>query len=201
MKKSIIFDFGGVLIDWDPSRVYRQYFATEQEISRFYQETGIYELNKEMDRGLPFAEALADLAEKFPHHAEPIWYWRDRWIQMIAGPISASVMILESMHRQGYDLYGLTNWSHETFPLVYEQYAFFQLFKDIVVSGREKLIKPEPAIFQLLLNRNQLEAKNCLFIDDNQANVEAAIALNIDAIQFISAAELQQQLIKRGIRC
>jgi 2-haloacid dehalogenase len=70
-----------------------------------------------------------------------------------------------------------------------------------VVSGREKLIKPEPAIFQLLLNRNQLEAKNCLFIDDNQANVEAAIALNIDAIQFISAAELQQQLIKRGIRC
>lgn len=194
MQRAIIFDFGGILIDWNPDYVYRPYFKDEAKMRQFYDDTGIHELNKELDRGLPFAEGLAPLAAQFPQYAEPIWYWKTRWLEMIGGPIPETVTVLEALYAKGHALYGLTNWAAETFALVYDQYAFFRCFKDIVVSGVEKTIKPEPEIFQILLKRNQLDSTHCLFVDDNLANVIAARTLGIQAFHTPGPAEVRQAL-------
>ena len=194
MNKHIIFDFGAVLIDWNSDVVYGSYFKDTEAMQRFYRETNIHTLNKEFDRGLPFDIGLKQLAMQFPHYHEPIKLWKTAWQKMIVGVIDGSVDILHALHAKGYPLYGLTNWSAETFPYVYYQYDFFQCFKDIVVSGRENTIKPETAIFEIILKRNNLDPRQCVFIDDVAANVTAAETLGIKGIRFESPEKLLQEL-------
>ncbi len=194
MPKNIIFDFGGVLINWDPNHVYRQYFSNEAEITQFYTETAIFELNKDLDKGLAFDTGLQKLAEQFPHYQEPIFFWRDRWTDMIRGPIFETVAILKQLYGQGYPLYGLTNWSAETFPYVLNKYEFFKYFKDIVVSGKEGVIKPDLDIFHILLERNNLIPEDCIFIDDNLHNLNTAKAIGMATIHFQSAENLSEHL-------
>ena len=194
MYKNIIFDFGGVLIDWDPNAVYRSYFRTEEEMILFYQETSIFESNREMDRGLAFDIALQALAEKFPHYHEPIWFWRDRWPRMIKGAITETVAVLENLYYRGYSLYGLTNWSAETFPYAFKKYSFFKYFKDIVISGKEQVIKPHQQIYQILLERNHLKPAESIFIDDSIENVEAARVLGLEGIHFKTSKHLVDKL-------
>ena len=194
MRKHIIFDFGTVLIDWNPDHVYLPYFQDKAAMEKFYQETEIRVLNKEFDRGLPFDQGLKALSEKFPHYHDPIRLWKTAWHKMIGGPIEGSIAILRELHAQGHPLYGLTNWAAETFPYVYYKYDFFHCFKDIVVSGRENTIKPEPQIYEILLKRNNLESKHCVLIDDTATNIVAAKSLGMEGIHFTNPEELSQQL-------
>lgn len=194
MIKNIIFDIGNVLIRWDPDSVYADYFNSTEKMTAFYQETGIHLLNKQLDRGMPFAVGLEKLAEQFPHYREPIWFWRDRWTDMLKEEITGSTEIVKNLHRRSYTLYSLTNWSAETFPYALKKYQFFSYFKDIVVSGKESCVKPEPEIYQILLQRNNLTASECMFIDDSVENVKAASLLGIAVLHFTDPNQLAKDL-------
>lgn len=197
--KNLVFDFGGVLIDWSPDRVYRPYFGSEEAMLRFYDETEILLHNREMDRGWPYDQALAQLSIRYPHYAEPLRMWKTHWHKMIGGQIQGTVDLLWELKRAGYRLFGLTNWAAETFPFVYYSYEIFQIFEDIVVSGREGVIKPELAIYQLCLERNKLAARDSVFIDDNRDNVLAAESLGFYGIHFQNPDQLRAVLVDFSI--
>lgn len=198
--KNIIFDFGGVLLEWSADNFYLQYFNGNKEImNSFYNETGILILNREFDRGVPFSNALKDLANKFPHYKEPILLWRQSWSKMLGSKINGSIDILHTLHKNGYNLYGLTNWSAETFPYAYYTYDFFHLFQDIVVSGIEKTIKPEKEIYEICLARNNINAEDSIFIDDKLENVIVAETLGIKGIHFIEPQQLYNALLNLGV--
>lgn len=196
--KNIVFDLGRVLIKWDPDVVYKEYFTNDLvKLASFYKETSILEANTEMDRGRSFQEVLAELANKFPHYSEPIYLWKTKWLSMIGGPIEDSVKILKSLHARNYPLYALTNFATETFfPYIRynSMYGFLDLFKDIVVSGVERIIKPDPKIYELLLYRNKLDPKNCIYIDDSPNNLVPAQNLGMSTIEFISPEQLAREL-------
>ncbi len=198
--KNIIFDFGGVLLEWHPDRVYRSYFTDEQSLQSFYSETQIMHHNRELDRGQPFDKILKELAIQHPQHSEALKLWKSAWHRMLGGAIEGTVEILHTLKKSDYRLFGLTNWAAETFPYVYYNHDFFQLFEDIVVSGREGMIKPEPEIFELCVSRNQIRAEESLFIDDNLENVEVAKQLGMHAIHFKDPEQLRQSLMSMKIR-
>ncbi|MGQ1943719.1 HAD family hydrolase [Ornithobacterium rhinotracheale] len=190
---TIIFDFGGVLVDWNPRYVFKKYFDNEEEMEWFLANICTNEWNMEQDRGRSFAEATKILQNQFPEHSEMIAKFYGEWEDMLKSDIPGTVEILKELH-QKYPLYGLTNWSAESIDIAYNRYDFFSLFKGIVVSGEEKLIKPEPEIYQVLLNRYNLIPEKCLFIDDNLDNVKAAQAQGINAIQFTTPEKLRKDL-------
>ena len=197
--QAIIFDFGGVLLEWDPHALYRNFIEQPQQIDQFLAEVGFATWNAEQDRGRPFAEGVAELSRQFPHRAQLIRAYHDHWEDSIVGPIPGSVAILRKLKRAGYPLYGLSNWSAETFPRVRNKYAFFDLLDDIILSGDVKMIKPDPAIFNLLLTRIGYAAHNCLLIDDSQANVVTAKSLGFNTIHFKSPPQLESELQQLGL--
>lgn len=191
MTKNIIFDLGGVLIDWNPRYMYRKIFFEESKMEWFLENVCTFEWNEEQDGGRSIAEANKLVIDKYPEWTEEIEAFYGRWPEMLGGPIESTVEILNQVQQQkNYRLFALTNWSHETFPIAQERYAFLQYFEDIVVSGTEKLKKPDPAIYKLLLDRNELLAEECLFIDDNKRNAEAARKMGIETIHFNNASQL-----------
>ncbi len=196
--KNIIFDIGNVLIEWNPNIVYKKYFAGDTiKMNRFYEETGIHQANTEMDRGSSFQEVLTELINKFPLYREPILLWKTEWLNMVGGPIATSIQILESLHAQNYPLYALTNFATETFFTYIrpdKKYAFLDYFKDIVISGIEHTIKPDLAIYKILLARNKLDPKNCIYIDDSPINLPPAQELGMATIRFTSPAQLKERL-------
>lgn len=165
----------------------------------FYQETAIHLLNKAIDRGEPFDSVLKQLSAQFPHYHEPIQLWKTAWHKMIGEPIEGSVAILKALKDRQYPLYGLTNWSAETFPYVYYTHEFFHYFLDIVVSGREQVIKPEEKIYHIFLERNHLSADTCIFIDDNADNVKAAEKMGMAGIVFCNPVQLKASLLDLGV--
>lgn len=197
--ENVIFDFGGVLVEWNSDFFYRSYFGDDALMQRFYTETGIKTLNKEIDKGLPFDYALKSIAEKYPQYRQPILLWKNAWNKMLGDTIEGSIKILHSLNQKGYSLYGLTNWSAETFPYAYYTHAFFQIFKDIVVSGREKIAKPDPEIYELCINRNNIEKTKSVFIDDNQENVVTAQRVGMRAILFKNPEQLRNDLYAMGV--
>jgi len=191
---TIVFDFGGVLVDWNPRHLYKTLLDDEEEMEWFLKNICTDEWNLEQDRGRSLKEATELLTEKFPEHKDLIEAYYGNWEQMLKGEIAETVEILHKLKKK-FKLYGLTNWSAETFPVALERFKFFQLFDGIVVSGHEKLIKPEKEIFELLLNRYNLKANNSLFIDDNKKNVQAAANIGFHTIHFTSAENLGEKLI------
>ena len=182
---SVIFDFGGVLLDWSPFYVYDEYFGSHARARHFIDSICTAEWNATMDAGTPFAEAVDRLSRIHPQYAREIRMYAERWPDMLRGPIEAGVQLLEELHASGrIPLYGLTNWSAETFPYARDRYPFLSYFRDIVVSGEVGLIKPDPEIYRLLLRRCQLQAEECLFIDDNGANILAARDLGFVTVHF-----------------
>lgn len=197
--RAIVFDFGGVLVDWNPWYLYRDYFQDESAMHAFLNEIEFADWNHEQDRGRPFAEAVVIHSEKYPQHANLIRVYDERWQDSIGGEISATVEILQALKRRGYPLYGLSNWSAEKFVLVRERFPFFDLFDTIVLSGEVKLAKPDPRIFDLLLAQTHSRAEECLFIDDAEKNIKAAQALGWQTIHFVSPEQLAKELEQRGL--
>lgn len=197
---TIVFDLGGVLIDWNPAYLYRKIFQEEAQVQFFLTHICDSHWNEQQDAGRPLAEATRVLVEQFPEHTEAIQAYYGRWTEMLGGPIVGTVQLLEALHQQKkYRLYALTNWSHETFPYALKRYEFLQLFDGILVSGEEKLVKPDPRIYQLLFERFGINPSTALFIDDNPKNVLASRQSGMEALQFVSPEQLQADLYDMGI--
>jgi 2-haloacid dehalogenase len=198
--KNVIFDLGGVLIDWDPKRLYRKIFNSEQEIDFFLENICTPDWNELQDGGRPLKEATATLLTQHPQYQQEIEAFYGRWEEMLGGVMEATATLARRVQQNGpHKLYALTNWSAETFPIAEERYDILNLFDGILVSGKENLKKPDPRIYQLLLKRYGLKAKQCFFIDDNLRNISAAKALGINAIQFTHANELEAVLKRYNI--
>jgi 2-haloacid dehalogenase len=195
-----VFDFGGVLIDWNPRYLYRKVFNNdEQSVERFLNEVGFFEWNHLQDAGRPFSEAVSELCDRHPEHCDLIRLYDERYEESISGPIEASVVILQKLHTAGYHLYGLSNWPAEKFPVVRQKYNFFNWFDSILISGEVHLAKPDPSIFRLLLDQINRPAKECLLIDDSSANIWAAETLGFRTILYQSSQQLQEQLNQMGV--
>jgi 2-haloacid dehalogenase len=196
---NIVFDLGMVLIDWDPRHLYRKVFADEAKMEWFLSEVCHSQWNLEQDRGRSFDDAVIEATARHPDYAREISMYRDRWMEMVPGAIEGSVGILEELHIKGVPLYAITNWNGDTFRATRNRFGFLTLFRDIIVSGDEKLLKPDPAIFELLTRRNGIKGKDCLFIDDSLKNVVGAKAVGWQAHHFTSADALRADLAALGV--
>lgn len=197
---SVIFDLGAVLVDWNPRYLYNKIFTTTEETEHFLEHVCTPDWNEAQDEGRTLQEGTDLLIAQFPEREADIRAFYGRWKEMLGGPIPETVKILEQLKESGrYKLYALTNWSNETFPIALMEYKFLQWFDGIVVSGKEKLRKPSHDFYQLLLDRYEVNKSNTIFIDDNIRNVKAAEAYGIESIHFQSPAQLQEELVKRGI--
>ena len=199
--ENIIFDLGGVLVDWDPKYLYNKVFNYDQEkLNWFLENICTSDWNVEQDAGRSLAEATNLLIEKHPEQELYIRMFYDRWEEMLKGEIQGTVEILEQIKQKNQkQLYALTNWSAETFPIALERFDFLGFFKGIVVSGTEKTRKPFDDIYQILLHRYNLTASSSLFIDDNRENVEAARRNGLIGIHFQDPNQLRSELEKLGI--
>ena len=199
-QRVIIFDFGGVLVDWNPRYLYRKLFGDDTAgMERFLTEVCTLEWNGHQDAGRPLSEATAELLARHPEHADLINAYYERWPEAVSGPIEGTVSILRELKDSGRRLYGLTNWSHETFPRARTLFHFFSWFDGIVVSGEERVVKPHPEIYRRLLSRYAIDPAAAVFIDDNRGNVDAAAALGIHAIHFQSPDQLRAELTSAGL--
>jgi 2-haloacid dehalogenase len=193
--KAIIFDFGNVLLEWNPRFVYRHFFPNDAEgMERFFQEVSFMEWNLQQDKGRPFAEGIAVLSQQFPHHSRLIQAYHDHWIDSVGESITGTVEILRQLKRVGFSLYGLSNWSAETFPYARAKYDFFDLFDDMVISGEVGHVKPEPEIFQILLGKIGRPAQECLLIDDSLPNIHQAEKMGFAVIHFQTPGQLAATL-------
>jgi 2-haloacid dehalogenase len=197
---AIIFDLGGVLIDWNPSYLYDKIFKNDEDRKKFFFENiCTFEWNEKQDAGRSLKEATDELVQKHPDWKEYIEAFYGRWKEMLGGPIHETVEIFRELKQSGrYQLYALTNWSGELFPVALELYEFLHWFDGRVVSGDEKMRKPFPEFYQLILDRFELTPEETLFIDDNLRNVEAAEKMGLQTIRFESAQQLRDDLTKRG---
>lgn len=191
--KNIVFDFGGVLMDWNPRYFYQSIFNDEDEMEYFLSEVCSLEWNSQVDAGRPFSTIIEELIAIHPKYKKEIELYQSHWIDMVGGSIAENVSTIDKLKGK-YRLFGLTNWSAETFPLVYEKYAFFKELEGIVVSGAEKIIKPDARIYQILLDRYSLIASECLFIDDNKDNIIAAEKLGFQCIYLSEDVDLMSEI-------
>lgn len=197
--KAVVFDLGGVLIDWNPLYLYRQLLPDEESARRFLAEVCTPAWNGQFDAGKPFAEGVAELSAEFPHHGELISAFHTRWPEMLGGAIEGTVAILEELRREPVALHAISNWSAETFPFAAERFGFLGHFEVLVVSGERKLAKPDPAIFELFLREAGLPASACVFIDDNADNIATASRLGFKALRFRDPETLRRDLGELGL--
>lgn len=198
--KNIIFDFGGVLMDWNPRYFFKDYFNDDEKMEFFLKNVAVDDWNAEQDRGRTLKEGTEILIEKYPDWEKEVRAYYDNWTTMLRSDIPKNVEVLRKLADTDYELFGLTNWSHETFPYALANYDFFELFKGkIVVSGEEKLIKPDPKIWELLLDRYSIKAEESVFIDDNAKNIEAAKTLGFITVHVKEETDLQAELEKVGV--
>jgi 2-haloacid dehalogenase len=199
-RSVVVFDLGGVLIDWNPRYLYRKLFDGDAAaMEAFLTEICSPAWNERQDAGRSFAAAEDELIRLHPDKAPLIRAWRARFEEMIAGAFDETVGVLEELKARGAPLYALTNWSAETFAPQRGRFPFLGHFRGILVSGEEGVIKPDPRIFRLLLERFDLRAEDAVFIDDNPANARAASGLGIHGIHFRSAAALREELAALGL--
>jgi 2-haloacid dehalogenase len=193
---TVVFDLGGVLIDWDPRHLYRQLFSDPQEMEVFLRDVVSPDWNAQQDSGRTWAEATAELLTKHPDHERMIRVYSERWAEMLAGPIAGSVDILREVRDRGMRVYALTNWSAETFPRARPMFPFLEWFEGIVVSGDERIKKPDPEIWHRLTERYAIDPARAVYIDDMPDNADVAAQLGFHAIRFESPGQLRARLVE-----
>ena len=199
--KNIIFDFGGVVMDWNPCYFFKDYFNDDERMEYFLKHIAEDEWNAEQDRGRSLQEGTEIQVAKFPEWEKEIRAYYDNWTTMLKSDIPENVEVLRKLEHSEYELFGLTNWSAETFPYALENYDFFNAFKGkIVVSGTEKLIKPDPKIWEVLLERYHLKPEESVFIDDNPKNIEVAKTLGFITVHITEETNLDEELRSLGLR-
>jgi 2-haloacid dehalogenase len=196
---TVIFDLGNVLIPFNPRWLFRKMLPDEASIDAFFAETDFEAWNLQMDAGLPFADGVAAHSRKFPHYRPLFEAFFARWQETVGEPIAESIDIFRTLRQRGIRTYALTNFSAETYPLAVARFPFLNDFDGTIVSGIEGLIKPDPAIYQLLMQRHAIEPSRAVFIDDRLENVEAARGLGLRAIHFVEAMALRPALRELGL--
>ena len=197
---AVIFDLGGVLLDWNPRYLYRKMFDDEEAMERFLSEVCTMDWHEANDRGVPFEVTCAQLAEEHPEHAEQIWAWGTRTEEMVGGPIEGTVQVLRELIAAGsVRVFALTNMEAHTYPVRRERYDFMRWFEGTVVSSEEGVVKPDPRIYLALLDRFGLEAGSTLMIDDSARNIEAARTLGLATVLFESPEALRTELEALGL--
>ncbi|HSQ45855.1 MAG TPA: HAD family phosphatase [Lutibacter sp.] len=193
---TIIFDLGGVLVDWKPEYLYRKVFnGNEKKVQWFLNNVCTSTWNAEQDGGRTIEEAETVKIAEFPDHEELIRLYYKKWHQMFSGPIEENVELFKQLKASGnYKIYALTNWSAEKWELALELFPFFNYFDGVVVSGQEKIRKPYPEIYNLIVDKFAINPENAIFIDDNEENVIAAKALKIYGIHYKSPQQLLNEL-------
>ena len=198
-EKIIIFDLGGVLLDWNPRNLYKEVFQVEKEMEYFLSAICSPVWNAKMDAELSFEEGIAELLPDYPEYAEQIRMYHTHWIKMLGGEIPESVSILRELHEAGIHLAGLSNWPEDKFTLIKDSYPFLEWFDPLVISGMVGVAKPDPAIYQILLQEAGVSPENCLFVDDMSGNIEEAARQGFETIQFDTAQNLRVELENRGL--
>ena len=196
--KAAVFDLGGVLIHWDPRLLYRKMLPTEEAVERFLATVCTPEWNARQDAGRPLDEGIADLVARFPDQASLIEAWRDRLTEMVR-PIRGSAEIVRDLREREVPLYVLSNWGTDEFEIIRDGFPFLESFQGILLSGEVGILKPDPGIFDLLVQRHRLHPAKVAFIDDHIENVEAAQRLGFEAILFTSPADLRGKLGQLGL--
>jgi 2-haloacid dehalogenase len=197
---AVVFDLGGVLIDWNPRYLYRKLFGGDDAaMERFLTEVWTTEWNARHDAGRPFAEGVAELITAHPDQAELITIYTQRWAETLAGSFEGTVAILTELRQAGFRTYALSNWSAETFPIALARFPFLDEMDGILISGEVKLAKPDPAIFRELMARFDLTPQTTVYIDDWDRNVAAAESLGMIAVRFVDAEQLRSDLRQIGL--
>ncbi|WP_018148723.1 HAD family hydrolase [Henriciella marina] len=196
----VLFDLGNVVIDWLPLRLYRKIFQTEAEAQAFCRDVCNMDWHVEHDRGRTFAEGARLLKQDFPHYSDEIDAWHERWFEMFDGYVTGVPALIARLEEAQLPLYALSNMSAEIWPETVERFPMLKLFRDVVVSGEEELIKPDPAIYALAHQRmGHPDKSTVFFIDDSLKNVEAAREFGFRAYHFTDAATLEAALLKEGL--
>jgi 2-haloacid dehalogenase len=194
MKKNIIFDFGNVLVQWHPEHVYGEYFGDEAKAWWFLRHVADMDFRQRIDAGESFDGCIREKQAQYPEYEQAIELYRSRWREMLTDEVPGMREVIVELRGNNYELYGLTNWSMETFPEARERFGILQMIDRYVVSGAEGLVKPDPRLFQVLLDRYGLKAEECTFVDDNPDNVAAAQGMGMKGIVFVGAEDLRNQL-------
>ena len=198
--RAVVFDVGNVLYGWDPDSFLVRQIADDEARLRFIEDTDLYGWHETLDGGRPYAEAAAELSEKFPEYARLIAAWSDRFGETITGPVPGTHELVAELDAAGVPLFAITNFSADFWPPFFErEKAFFSRFRDIVVSGEVKLLKPDAAIYYLALDRFRLRPGEALFVDDRQINVTGAELVGMKAHLFTGAADLRARLGAEGL--
>ena len=196
----VVFDIGNVLLRWDPRFLYERIFDDRSEMEVFLAEICTPDWNLALDRGGRFDEAVAALSAQHPHYAAEIRAFDERWLEMIPHVIAENVALLASLKATGRPVYAITNFSAEKFMVARENFPFLDDFDGVVVSAHERLLKPDPAIYQILFSRYGLRARDCVFIDDSAANIEAALALGMKAVHYAEGVDVAARLRRFGCK-
>lgn len=199
VPSTVVFDLGGVLVDWDPRYLYRRLLPDEAAVERFLAQVCTAEWNAAQDAGRPWSEAVAEATARFPDHADLIAAYDERWPETLGGEIAGSVAVLRDVRERGVRLYALTNWSDEKFDLTFPQFEWLSWFDGIVVSGRERVVKPDPRIFAILLDRYRLDPSSTVYIDDVEANVAQARRARMTGLLFTGPERLRADLLGLGL--
>jgi 2-haloacid dehalogenase len=196
----LIFDLGGVVIDWNPEYVFHDVFAGDKaKMDRFFTEICPMSWNEKQDGGYPLAQATEERVAMFPGWEKEIRAFYGRWIEMVGDPIPGTTELLTELKATGYLLYALSNWSAETFPLVKDRVPAFKLFERIFLSGEYRMIKPDPNFYEAVLAEIPVPRERLVFIDDNPANVAGAENVWLKALRFTDADQLRADLKALGV--
>lgn len=197
---AVVFDVGNVLYGWDPDSFLVRQIADDEARLRFIEDADVYGWHEQLDGGRPYAEAAEEFTEKFPEYARVIAAWSSHFGETITGPVPGMPELVAELDARGVPLFGITNFSADFWPPFHaREQAFFARFRDIVVSGQVKLLKPDPAIYYLALDRFRLRPAEALFVDDRAINVEGALAVGMKAHLFTDAADLRARLVAEGL--
>jgi 2-haloacid dehalogenase len=195
-----VFDLGGVLIDWNPRYLYRKLFRGDHDAMEYFlANICTSNWNSQQDAGRSLAEACALLSSKYPQHGKMIDAWRERYDEMLGGPIQGTVELLAELRSAGVPIYALSNWSSETFPAAWKRFDFLRWFNGILLSGEVRLLKPDPRIYRRFCETHAVDPSAAIYIDDLKANVEGAVALGMHGVHFTDPTALRRELVGVGL--